>query len=412
MSKKVLIISWFYPPLNNTASKRAGCFSKYLPKFGWTPVVICPEWTRENCIYDPDYVRNIPEQVEIIRVPYKPYKTRSILPFLISKSKNLFLPHRFPFQWEARCREVIDILLQKNHFSAIWATSSIVADHVLAAWASSNWNIPWIADFRDIHGQYKRQYIGDQLKLPIRVYYEKRYIKTASMITTVSGYLAGSISRRHKKKVYVLPNGFDPDDAKLADHYKRERQEKFIITYAGKYLPNQQDLSPLLSSIEDIINNKQIKQDDISIVFLGSIYNTLKNKLAKFGFPEIISIKDRIPALECAKFIRNSTILLILAHNQERGIITSKIFEYLAARRPILAIPNDNGCVRDVLNRSKGGVSLSNKEEITRQLLDWYRCWEKSGTVPVFSDWDYIKQFSREEETRVLAKLLDDISRE
>jgi len=409
MKKNILMISWFFPPLNSTASKRAGCFAKYLPKFGWQPVVICPDWGPDNCIYDREFVKNIPESVEVVTVPHEIKKTHSSFVSAASRVRNLVVPDLIPYDWWQNARLKLSDLFAKRKFSMIWSTSPDALQHALASWASRKWAVPWIADFRDVYGELKKVPIGDSLKYPIRLFNEKKRIKSAAEIVTVSDALAEVLAKRHRRNVHVIPNGFDPDD--IADFSEQYIQKlpKFNIAYTGTLIFPQRNPRSVLEAINQLIKAGKVDKKDISIDFYGIDRRILGKFLAGYNDEHLIRVFGKVTSAECAKVQRSSAILLQLAHANEKGIMTGKIFEYLAAFRPILSIPSDNDCIDKLLTETTAGVSCTSVEEIATQVLIWYNEWKATGTIKSAANKNAILRYSRREQTKQLSELLNNL---
>lgn len=403
--KTVLMISWSYPPLNSTASKRAGCFAKYLPQYGWAPIVVTPEWRPDNCIYDKDYIKNIPTIVKVHTVPFNPSSIRTPVSQFIKRVKNLVLPHHDPHEWHYAAQKEIENIFHNNRLDMIWATFPMALPHSLAAWASWKWSVPWVADFRDIYGEYKRQYIGDRIKYPIRLFYEKKMIRTASGIVTVSDALRYALENRHRKKVVLIPNGYDPDD----NIDTPSRIPVFNITYTGTVLLPQQNPLPVAIALDRLIKSQKVDPCDVSMDFYGTDQEKgqmIFGDLRKFPF---VRFFNRVSARECLNRQKSSAVLLQLAHAEEKGIMTGKIFEYLQAGRPILSVPNDGDCIDQLLNETSAGVALTNVDDIADQLLEWYREWKRTGYIAIHANQSAIQRYSRKEHTRLLADLFNQI---
>jgi len=405
-AKNVLFITQPYPPRVSTSSRRPACLAKYLPDFGWRPLVLCQLWTPDNCSYDPVFVSGIPDQVVVAPVP-----VRKNIPgtpsYIYEVIRRVVLPHTVPITFLRRGREAIEELFLQFPIDAIWATAPETISHHLASWASRKWGKPWIADFRDIVNQ---QYVSicASAIVPVRIFHERRILKTASEIVTVSAGLAEILAHRHGRSIRVIPNGFDPDD----EATNRDlRIERFSIVYTGSVLHGLPDFRPLLDALGKLISSSEMAEADIAVEFYGWGNEQRLNAIFKdHPYFSLVRIGGALPWNECREKQRQAAILLNQAFPGRKGIITSKIFEYLSAHRPILAMPADGDCVEALLNDTGAGVSCTTVEELAGQLLKWYREWKKTGTVRSHARLDVIKQYSRREQAGSLSALLDGLT--
>ncbi|MGA2463615.1 MAG: glycosyltransferase [Thermodesulfobacteriota bacterium] len=318
------------------------------------------------------------------------------------------MPHLDPYSWWLKAQKPMVTLFEQYMFSAIWATAPMALPHALAHWASKKWGVPWIADFRDIYGEFNRDYIGDRLKYPIRLIQEMRYLKNASAIVTVSEGLAEVMTKRHGRKVHVIPNGYDPDSV-LEDGQGTSKHPKFNITYTGALLLPQRNPVPVLDALKQLSEAGQIDLNDVSVDFYGVPREVIEKVMNGHACKHIIRVFSRVSAEECINVQRSSAILLQLAHSEERGIMTGKIFEYLAARRPIISVPKDGDCVDGLLKETNAGVSCTTVDEIAKQLYVWYLEWKRTGNIEQHVNKGAMLKYSRREQTKQLAYLLNQI---
>ena len=263
MLRNVLLLTWSYPPRNSSASRRSGCFAKYLPEYGWYPVVVCPEWTPENCDYDVACVTNIPDVVEVAPVHYPDPGPLGLFAFLKSRARSPLLPAIGPGDYPEFAKKVIADLFKERQFSAIWATSPNPVQHLLADWASRRWGVPWIADFRDIFGQFKKESLGQRLRLPFRVFQEKGLLRSAAEIVTHTDGVAQRLARRHGRAVHMIPNGFDPDGAAVLSGYPPAKLPRFNITYTG--ILSHRNPRPVLDALARLIDGGHIDPTVVSV---------------------------------------------------------------------------------------------------------------------------------------------------
>jgi glycosyltransferase involved in cell wall biosynthesis len=420
--KTVLILSYYFYPFNHIATQRVAKMAKYLSEYGWQPLILCPEWTTENCdSFDAEMVAEFENANVAKAVPFRRFYNHSRLRRVLRKYTSTADP-RILTTWFClkfnRCIQkdppqfyygAIDFLrefLRFNNVDCVWATSPPQVSHALANWVHRNFGIPWVADFRDI---------WDQKGLPSnakrRLYQTKidpRIVGSGSAIVTVSEPLKEMLQKRHKRPVYVIPNGFDPSDYQDGDASVQQNRKVFGIAYTGKVIFPWRDPTPLFQALRKLISEGHIEPSKTSVSFYGTEADDVVKELrSRAGLDDVVRILPRVPLSRSRKIQKQACVLLHLAHGNEKGVLTGKIFEYLGARRPILCIPGDRDCVDALLIQTNAGVICRNTDETAAQLLRWYKQWQNTGSVSYPGREEEIMRYSRKEQARQLATLLD-----
>ena len=239
--------------------------------------------------------------------------------------------------------------------------------------------IPWIADFRDLWTQnHYYKYSG------IRRFFEKRLeldtLSSANALTTISHPFSEKLKEFHKnKKVYTITNGYDPEQI----NPKIPLTKKFSITYTGKIYKGRQDPEPLFRVLKALIDGKNLDPETIEVDFFGYHEGWLTSDIKKYQLENVVRLHGQISRKESVQKQRESQVLLLLTWNDphEKGVYTAKLFEYLAAGRPILALGLPGSVVTDLLNQTHAGVNVSSDAEIKEQILKDYREYKENGFV-------------------------------
>jgi len=308
--KKVLVITYCFPPNSSSGSVRLGGLAKYLPEYGWEPILLTPELPG-----DPD------PQFKVIQTPYRDVtrywkrvlgvKTDKTLQRqeLVSqkKAKGRFLnyifnmgrqivtypdPERgwYPFAVNAGN----ELFQQKGEcIAAIISTSPPITSHLIAKKLKAKWNIPWIADFRDrwtLDDDYSDNYHFVRRAFERRL--ERRTLSQANALVTVSEPWAESLRAFHKgKSVHYISNGFDPDV--IRPGMPKKLTEQFTITYAGNFLNGQRDPSYLFEAMRDLVREGEIDPSEARIRIYGHPNAGLEQKAKDYG----IQIQERLQIL-------------------------------------------------------------------------------------------------------------------
>lgn len=416
--KTVLMLAYYFYPYNSIATQRTAKMAKYLPEYGWNPMIVCPKWIKENCPnFDTEMVAEFeksnvvksismyehsPKRFSFRWFFYKISNPRLSLTWRLLKMNRSVEKLQPEFYYDATT--FLKNYLRSHRIDCVWATCPGPTPHTIASWIYKKFGIPWVADFRDVSDQkFFEVWWGNERRANL-IKVEPRILSSSSAIVTVSEPLKEILQRRNKTPVYVIPNGFDPDDY---GSVMQTKQKIFNIVYTGNIIPGRNP-TLLFEGLEKLIHTKKVKPSEVSACFYGSQANIIKNLLGKFkNLNNIVQVYPRISFSESVITQKQACILLHLAHSGEKGIYTGKIFEYLGAQRPILCIPGDNDCVDALLKQTRAGIVCRNAEETAAQLLLWYKEWQQTGRVVYYGRKEEIMKYSRKVQARELAKLLN-----
>lgn len=400
-AKKVLLLATYFPPLNNIACYRSGCFAKFLPEFGWEPTVVCEDWTAgKGAAYDPEFVGEIPQSVRIERIPRPIEKgfwqrtvQRKLLPYLA--------PHKTPRLWWKQAYARIERLLEKHSFDAVWATSDPLGPSGLAASFAKRHRIPWILDLRD---SFNLQPMGSWYKRPFLAYRERRLCAQADQVVTVSEGMAKKLQTHSKKNIKVIHNGFDPTlfpvDSKL-------QSDKFTLLYAGKLY---HDHAPLLRALELNIKQSRMEKELLEYRVLGVSRAHFESRCTYLPQIVNISVRPRIPHKNALLEKCRASALFFHSHTEIPGVLTGKLFDYLGSGRPILAYLGDEiSESKRLLDKTGAGSTAANIKQLADLLADWYQRWKRNPAFALERNEGEIATYSRRTQTKTLAETLNEI---
>lgn len=397
--KKVLFLSFYFPPRNRISSFRARGFCKYLPNLNWKPVVVCEDWPRHAPDYDEGLISGICD-VEVHRITS--YGPRGINRLFIRNVLPWLFPHKTPYNWWKLAKVKAFELCESNSFDAIVATHDPLATLTIASEVSQRFGIPWIADIRD---SWNVQKLSSPRKQKLIAKHERLLSSLANEVVSVSEGISEELGRIIGRKIHTINNGFDPIEAPPRD---QTENNIFTILYAGT-LSHARNPRPLFQAIDQCVSKGLVPEKSIDVCFLGSA----ERFVSYFDLDEFkkvsCSFHPRVARLEAISRIRNSSILLVLSQPNEQGVVTGKIFDYLSSGRPILAIPNDSGEIKQLIDSTKSGVSLSDPNEIAQQLVKWFDEWKKDKRFKVDYDEGEIRKHSRERKTEELVEILESL---
>ena len=419
--KKVLIIAYYW-------RGRIPGLAKYLPEFGWQPVILtapspldeqpAPElrlietpyhdilgfWKRLFRL-NPD--EDITNQVKR-RLGVNPKK--SFVDSLITLGGEVIGYPDLQRGWKPFAVKAGDELLQQEDINAIISSFSPVTSHLIAKELKIKYKIPWIADLRDLWSQNHNYHYGRLRKFLDRRL-ELKTLSVADALVTVSPLWAEELRALHKREVvYTITNGFDPDKMNKG---QIDLTSKFTITYTGVIYTGKQEPSKLFAALKDLISDGTINPKDVEVRFYGPEIVWLSSEIEEYGLSAIVKYYGMQPQEIAFEKQRESQLLLLLNWNDPRvsGWYPQKVFEYLGARRPILAIGGfGNDVVDRLLDETKAGMYCKTVEDIKNNLRELYSEYKRKGKISYHGDIAKINKYSHREMARKFAEVLDRIT--
>ena len=418
--KKVLIITYYWPPAGGSGVQRWLKFSKYLRDFEIEPVI----YTVENPSYpilDNSLENEIPKELEILKQPI--FEPNSILSVFSGKKKesagflnpnptfigktlqyiraNYFIPDTRKF-WIKPSVKFLSAYLNDNHIDAIITTGPPHSIHLIGLELKKKLGIKWISDFRDPWTE-----IDYFQQLPITKKATKKHqdleqeVLINSDMVVVVGETMKDKFLKHTNRIEVLTNGFDT----IEDLSTQKLDEKFSITHVG--LMNSDRNPTILWEVLNEISNTNLNfKNDLRIKLIGKLDDAVIQDLKVFDHNTI----ETIPYLDhkdVSKYQASSQVLLLSINEvpSAKGIITGKIFEYLQAKRPILAIGPEDGDAAMILKNTNAGtiIGFKNKTALKATILNLYKDY-KEGVLFVKSI--DIEQYHRKNITSQLAEVI------
>ena len=427
--KKVLIITYYWIPSGGAGVQRWVKFAKYLRDYDWEPIIYTPE-NPEYPSIDYSFEKDIPADIKVIKTtiwePYDIYrnltgkKGEKINAGFISENKkqswkdklsiwirgNFLIPDPRLFWIKPSVKFLADYI-KENPVDAIITTGPPHSMHLIGLGLKKKLpKISWLADFRDpwtnidFYKDLNLSWVSDK----IHHLYEKKVIQNADCVTVVSNGMREEFELMNPKKLEVITNGYDSTDS---ENLKVVLDTEFTISHIGT-LNAARNPKTLWKVLGEISSENREFATDLQIQLVGKVdfsvieaikINKLENNLNKI---------DYLTHSEAILKQQSSQVLLLLINNSanSRGILTGKFFEYLAAKRPVLAIGPTDGDVAKILFETNSGkmADFENEIETKRIILDYYKQY-KSGKLIVHSE--SADKFSRKSLTQELSRILN-----
>ena len=465
--KKVILIAFYFNQVNEIASKRLRALAKYLPQFGWEPIVIVPDLgsiPKENDDLDCRIVYTEYEDMfthfskklkksnsnEVTDSSQNDLKnmvseeklkdSSSFSNPLVSKSVSIAgevfaYPDGMKYWHEPAFKEASKII-EEEKIDAIISSSWPITCHTIAKDLKDKCGIPWIADLRDLWNL--NPYISHTF---IRNYFERKLeLKTfenVDALTTTTDLAGKTLATLHpNNKIVTILSGYDEDDLKLLEELSYENDkvdlqlndnvselndkadseapcsDKLKFIYAGSLYGGKRDPENLFKAIRQLEDESKLDSSKISIEFYGDDTN-LKEMASKYGLLDIVRIGGKIAHEEVLKRQLNSDVLLLISWNNEKEkmFIPGKVYEYFALRKPVMSIGYKEGALKDLIEETKVGYHVSDLESTKEVLMKFYNEFLENGSVEFNSSID-IEDYSMVNMTRKFADLLNDLNKE
>jgi hypothetical protein len=436
--KKILIISYYWPPAGGPGVQRWLKFVKYLPDFGWEPTVFIPE-NPSYPIVDETLQKDVPKNLKMIKTKiWEPYQLAEKFgkdnkkfkagQFDVGENQswkaklsifvrgNFFIPDARVF-WVKPSVEFLEKYLKVNHYDVLVTTGPPHSLHLIGLNLKKKLpDLKWIADFRDpwteisYYKHLKLTKIADKKHRKL----ESEVFKNAD-ITLATSYTDAENFRKKGANAFCITNGFDVDASTTLSMTEENSKTlplsnsitKFTLSYIG-VLEQLRNPEILWETLNDLVQENSDFKRDFELKFVGRLDDKILQKIESSALKNNLTNLDYQTHDIALKHMQDSTILLMTNFPQEssKGIIPGKIFEYLATGKTILSFGPKDADVEKILNETKAGkhFGYEEKENLKKFILESYENW-KSGTLN--QNAENIEQFSRKNLTQKLVDLMN-----
>ena len=396
---KVILIAFYFNQVNEIASKRLRALAKYLPEFGWKPIVIVPDLgfvPKENADLD----------CRIIYTEYEDMFSHFSKKFK-GKSKNSKYWHESAFEAASR-------IIEEEEIEAIISSSWPITCHTIAKDLKDKYGLFWIADLRDLWNM--NPYVSHTF---IREYFERRLeLKTfenTDVLTTTTDLAADTLATLHpNNRIVPILSGYDEDDLSYLEELIKsdsaplyDSHDKLKFIYAGSLYGGKRDPSNLFNAIRQLEDENKLDSSKLSIEFYGDSTN-LKEIAAKYGLSDIVEIGGKISHEDVLKKQLESDVLLLISwdNEKEKMFIPGKIYEYFALKKPVFSIGHKEGSLKDLIEETKVGYHVSDLESTKEVVLQFYNEFLEKGSIEYDADVN-IEDYSMKNMARKFADLLN-----
>lgn len=434
MKKKILIITYYWPPAGGPGVQRWLKFAKYLPEFGIEPIIYTPE-NPSYPIIDESLLNEISPDLKIVKTKiWEPYqfaeklnpKSKQYKAGQFEKSEkqsfltklsvfirgNFFIPDARQY-WVEPSVKFLRKYLKENQIETIITTGPPHSLHLIGYKLKELYpEIKWLADFRDPWTQISYH---SELKLTSfaqksHEILERKVLKNADCVIATSFTDAENYKKLGAGRVEVLTNGFEETDFSIENARHPELVEgqnsKFKITYSGglEFARNPLDI---WKALDKLVQENEEFASEFELEFIGNLSQEVENSIDENNLSNYLIKKGYVSHKESIELIKNSDLLLLTNFPDEKskGIIPGKIFEYMATGNPILAIGPSGGDVEKILEETESGSYFTHtqKDKVKSFILSEYKKWKMNFIKNPSSK---IYQYSRKSLTQRLSEII------
>ena len=430
--KKVLIVTYYWPPAGGPGVQRFVKFAKYLPTFNWEPVILTTQDGSYHAM-DSSLDKDLPDHVKVFRVrswePHALYnrlkgkKSKEVEEMMgnLKSSKNvryelisnwiranLFVPDARR-GWNIQAKRRAHQLVKAEQIDAVVTTGPPHSTHLIGLSLKRRLGLPWIADFRDpwtsiMYNQLlKRTKWAEQWDKGL----EHKVLKYCDALSVVGEGMQAEFSTGHNQ-VEILYNGFD--DADFIGDTPR-RMSKFQMSYVGNFKVLQ-NYPPFWNALGKALQTNKISTDQFEFNFVGNVNEHAQKSIMESEIAPYVVYSGYKNHDQAVEIMKQSDLLFFINSQipDNYKYISGKIFEYLATQNPILAIGPKNGNVDNILKRCQypGIFDYEELDQIVNFFLDIYRSWSTSEKEIRWGDREKIHQFTRKFQTKKLVDLLNE----
>lgn len=427
-TKKILIITYYWPPAGGPGVQRWLKFVKYLPDFGYEPHVYIPE-NPTYPIVDEKLTKDVSENVIIIKQKIKePYRwaaffsnntTKKISSGIIPSKKkqsiiaklllwirgNFFIPDARVL-WVKPSVSFLKDYLQKHQIDTIITTGPPHSLHLIGLHLKNDLNINWIADFRDpwtTIGYHKELMLTEKAERKHKAL-ENNVLQTADKIIVTSPTTKTEFASLTSKPIEVITNGYDVENVE-----KTPLDAKFTLAHIGLFLS---DRNPriLWKALKELIIENPNFANDFQLKLIGKVSQEILDTIQEFTLSNYVLNLGYLSHKEAIQHQRASQVLLLIEIDDEttRCIIPGKLFEYMVSDRPIIAIGPKGSDFETIIKETNTGTffTYDDKKRLKEMIFTHYQSFKKNDlkVSPVG-----LQQYSRKSLTKQLVTFLENI---
>lgn len=429
----VLVIAYYFPPMGLAGVQRTLKFVKYLPQFGWDPIVLTTTEDSPYYAFDETLLRELDPLVEsgavrIYRTDGDPsiskaaHKNGNLLKLprqgwqrTRSKLIRLFRQPDSRIKWKEFALRKADEIFERHTIDAVFSTAPPYTDFLIAKEIKEKYEVPYLMDYRDAWVENPvLNFYPTPLHKKRAKEMEYECLRASNSITVANRKMKEVLLQNYEfldwNDVHILAHGYDPDDIERAKEKGEElkRNDTFRMMYSGAFHPGRSPKVFLQAAAEAMKENKELS-GNLELVFAGILQKEYKKLVKKLGLEHVVTELGYLPHLESVEYLLSSDVLWIMIH--EGYSAPGKLYEYFGTRKPILGlVPPDSHTARHL--KEYGNAVIVAPDDFAgakNAILDYYRKW-KAWQLPGPVNEDFVLRHDRRLLAGELARQLTFIS--
>jgi len=429
------VITYYWPPSGGAGVQRILKFVKYFPKLEIKPYVITVREDKASYpVIDDSLLKDIPQEAEIFRTdtfePFDVYSRmlgKKSIPTGFSNESNpsafqkfsrfvrgnFFIPDArkgwIKFAFEEACK-----IIEKENIKTVLTTSPPHSAQLVGLKLKKKYDfINWIADLRDPWTDiyYYNEFNHLDIAKKIDLKYERLVLEKSDAVTTVSKSLKELFAKKSEKinagKIHVIPNGFDEEDFSVKEEVSIN---EFIITYTGTLA---ESYNPLVFFVALKKITAKFPEVKFKLRFIGNPAVSLVEYIKKLSLSNNLDLIPTVTHEKSVQYLHRSTILFLAIPEikNDKGILTGKLFEYLAAKKPIICIGPAEGDAAAIISECNAGKTFERNEEnqIIKYLEHLVYEWKVDKDLDIKNE-NY-KKYSRYSQAKELSSIISNFNK-
>jgi glycosyltransferase involved in cell wall biosynthesis len=431
---KVLVLSYHYPPCAYGCSIRVVNFVKFLPQFGFRPVVLTaePEYYKDYAAEDYSHQPGMPADIEVVRTASWEPRTKlgsglasnstvdqgwparmrgAVFGPLQRLGNNLLVPD-VQILWAPCAVKSGKELLASPDIRLIFAVAPPFSVLLVAYWLKKLTGKRLVLDFKDIwvgRNQHEhRSRLCGMLSGPL----ERKVIEAADRVVINTDYSYRNFVTRypqHKDKFLIIPNGYEPRIAEMVKDFppeSTEQPEVFTIVHSGT-VDTDRNPEGFIYAVKELRDEYPEFAAKVKVCFSGKVHHIYTGLIKELGLEDVFAFRGYLNYEQNIKLLNSASLLLLLTTHDAPDAIPGKVYEYFALKKPILAITED-GATKDLLLSLDGGkvVHPQDRPGIKHALWELYQAFRQGKLSPPSIP---LERFSRRSQTKELARVFNQL---
>jgi len=327
--------------------------------------------------------------------------------FLFARFDEIVGYPDFEKAWLPLARKSAERILMNTGVNLILSVSPPIVSHLLARQLKLKYNLPWVAEMSHAWSQ-NNAYPYSPVRRRIDRRLELKTLNMADEMISVSGPISDKLGRLHGREVHTIYQGFDPVTVNVPP---AKLSKKFTLTYTGSLHHIYREPSTLFKALRNLITSGVIDRHDVEVRFYGHEQLWVDIEAQNYGLADIVIQYGQVSVEESIQKQRETQVLLFLMYQDpnEVGAVSSKIFEYLAAMRPILAVGGYSDTPSDLITQTGYGVWAPSVKDVENELEKSYKEYKDNGKVTFHANSSVIDKYNRLELTRKFSEIFENL---